>query len=968
MRKKNILFSCRISPVYYSCANALKQTLLIPIWRGGSQELSKILALAVLVIASILFLSELETINSETVSVNNQAGFASRIPGSLGSVTPAGSSAKNVTFRLLAVERYFSNTSGSNFPVKSAQYLIGNLTQFKNWNNVSWGGVNYKSYIHLLSAYPGASASKFYRGQPTNSNVINEIANFLGQTSAGESNNLTIRVFYYCGHSYVGYNPSDTTPVYMELDKKIYDYQLNQTLRSGDLATSNCTLVIFDSCSSGGFIDELKRPGRVVWTACGFSYGRPYQLAYGWGPDTDPPGCSSWFTGSKNATYKRLGKQYVFGPVGIIGGLWNAKEICDDGWRTAYEVYRFAWNTTITYADRKYESQYPRHENGVNGGGIPFVMYQPYRVYWDAVMHMPVLVENGFLYNAAPCSHPSYPPPSDRWDMFHGMSSRVGTTFIDAPNATTQTLSIPLTNPVDSSPTLADGLVIVGTSAGLSASGVSALDIFTGETVWKYPTSSSVVSTPAVKDGFVFFGTETPGKLYAVHEFTGQQIWMYEFASGIYVQGSPAIANGIVFIGTMGSGPNCGVYAFNQTTGEPKWFLPTPGPIRCSPAVSDGLVFVGTVGGGGGGSCFLYVINELSGTLAWQKPLTTDQAVVSTPAAADSKVFVATQALGGTGRVYAFYEVSPGAPAWAAPFQASQPFTSSPAVDSIKGRVVIGCQNGFTYSLNEANGAQVWTYSTGQIDMSSPAISGNGLVYIGSTNRYFYCLNETTGSKIWSYLTNGAIKSSPSITEDHVLVGSQDGKVYRFGPAFPEHDPAVLNVIVSPSTVYVGNLVNITYTVKNEGNVAESFNVTITCNYTAITASAPYIEPNLIHNETVYLNAGASVSKAFLWNTSGFNPDDYNIIVQVSLPQETYEVDPQDNSIISGALRIKIVGDINGDNFVNINDLYALGKAFGSTPLNPSVWNDQADFNKDLIINETDLQMLNGNFGKTTSS
>jgi outer membrane protein assembly factor BamB len=445
---------------------------------------------------------------------------------------------------------------------------------------------------------------------------------------------------------------------------------------------------------------------------------------------------------------------------------------------------------------------------------------------------------------------------------------------------------------------------------------------------------------------------------------------MYEFVSGIYVQGSPAVADGIVFIGTMGSVPNCGIYAFNQTTGEPKWFFPTPGPVRCSPAVADGLVFAGTVGGGGGGSCLFYAIDEFSGTVAWQKALTTDVAVYSTPAAADGKIFVATQAGGGAGgRVYAFYETSPGSPAWAAPFPASQPFTSSPAVDSARGRVVIGCQNGMVYALNEANGAPVWNYPTGApIDMSSPAISGNGLVYIGSTNRYFYCLNETTGSKVWSYLTNGAIKSSPSITENHVFISSEDGNVYRFGPPFPEHDPAVLNVIVSPSTVYAGNLVNITYTVKNEGNVAETFNVTIACNYTAITGSAPYIEPIIIRNETIYLNAGSSVSRTFLWNTADFNPDNYNIVVQANLPPETYEVDPQDNAVIDGAVRIKIVGDINGDNIVNVNDLHALGKAFGSTPLNPSVWNDQADFNKDLIINETDLEMLRENYGKTTSS
>ena len=105
--------------------------------------------------------------------------------------------------------------------------------------------------------------------------------------------------------------------------------------------------------------------------------------------------------------------------------------------------------------------------------------------------------------------------------------------------------------------------------------------------------------------------------------------------------------------------------------------------------------------------------------------------------------------------------------------------SSSPAVAD--GMVFVGSLDGNVYALNETTGAQIWNYPTGDIAYSSPAVA-NGLVFIGSMARKVYALNETTGALIWSYNTPFDVWSSPAVANDMVFIGlmnsgSMDGQV-----------------------------------------------------------------------------------------------------------------------------------------------------------------------------------------------
>jgi hypothetical protein len=62
----------------------------------------------------------------------------------------------------------------------------------------------------------------------------------------------------------------------------------------------------------------------------------------------------------------------------------------------------------------------------------------------------------------------------------------------------------------------------------------------------------------------------------------------------------------------------------------------------------------------------------------------------------------------------------------------------------------------------------------------------------------------------------------------------------------------------------------------------------------------------------------------------------------------------------------KIRGDVTGDKYVNIDDMSAVGLAFGATPIKVS-WNYNADLNKDNFINIDDMSEVGLNFGRQTA-
>src|ERR1044071_3386194 len=85
-----------------------------------------------------------------------------------------------------------------------------------------------------------------------------------------------------------------------------------------------------------------------------------------------------------------------------------------------------------------------------------------------------------------------------------------------------------------------------------------------GGVKWAFKTDGAVLSSPAIADGVVYFGS-VDGCLYAVEQETGKQKW--KFKTQRQVTSSPAVANGVVYF----TGFDSALDALATDPGAAKW-------------------------------------------------------------------------------------------------------------------------------------------------------------------------------------------------------------------------------------------------------------------------------------------------------------------------------------------------------------------------------------------------------------
>src|SRR5215475_11969919 len=90
---------------------------------------------------------------------------------------------------------------------------------------------------------------------------------------------------------------------------------------------------------------------------------------------------------------------------------------------------------------------------------------------------------------------------------------------------------------------------------------------------WKFKTQAAVISSPAVADGVIYFGS-SDHSVYAVNAKTGEQVW--KTRTGGRVVSSPAVVDGRVYIESFDSN----LYSIDAKTGDVKWKFKTAGEHR----------------------------------------------------------------------------------------------------------------------------------------------------------------------------------------------------------------------------------------------------------------------------------------------------------------------------------------------------------------------------------------------------
>lgn len=163
------------------------------------------------------------------------------------------------------------------------------------------------------------------------------------------------------------------------------------------------------------------------------------------------------------------------------------------------------------------------------------------------------------------------------------------------------------------------------------------------------------------------------------------------------------------------------------------------------------------------------------------------------------------------------------------------------------------------------------------------------------------------------------------------------------------HDVAVVGIEVSTRETYVGRIVQVNVTVKNLGTDAETVTVKVYYNDTEFFSSLPFSLPPC-----------EIVSIICEWNTSGAPPK-YNYLIKAEVSVVPHEANVSNNALADGLVKIKITGDINNDDIVDINDLIAWDLAYGSRVGDPN-WNPQADINGDGIVDKIDGILIIQNY------
>jgi outer membrane protein assembly factor BamB len=151
---------------------------------------------------------------------------------------------------------------------------------------------------------------------------------------------------------------------------------------------------------------------------------------------------------------------------------------------------------------------------------------------------------------------------------------------------------------IQSSPAVVSGSVVFGARDGY----LYAVDQATGALRWRFDHQVSwCITSPAVHDGVVFAGSSDGLFAHAVDLGTGEELWRTTTGSRVFA--SPALSGETVLVGDHGGT----LFALDRSSGIERWQFRTGAPIQSSPVVHEGVVFVGSDDG------FVYALEGTTG-------------------------------------------------------------------------------------------------------------------------------------------------------------------------------------------------------------------------------------------------------------------------------------------------------------------------------------------------------------------
>lgn len=319
--------------------------------------------------------------------------------------------------------------------------------------------------------------------------------------------------------------------------------------------------------------------------------------------------------------------------------------------------------------------------------------------------------------------------------------------------------------------------------AFIQASTVGALATFSGcsewfrsstpTELWRFETYDLFLTSPAVRNGTVFVGSDDY-RVYALDAADGSKQWQFEPTQGT---GGVRLHDSRLLFGTHDGN----VYSLAAADGSEQWRRKLGGSVTARPAVADNTIVVNAR------NYVIYGLSATDGRVLWrhdlEKPSHLSEAdrELLGDCPADPVVVDGLVVCGSYDRQLRALDVETGELEWSVEMDGLA--YATPAVAD--GVVYAGAPEGSFYSFSAATGERRWRqgFSAGSVVRAPAAADGRVYVGIWSENdeAKVAALDAATGEQQWTHRV--LAYSGLTLADDALVFGSNDGYVYSVSTA-----------------------------------------------------------------------------------------------------------------------------------------------------------------------------------------
>jgi outer membrane protein assembly factor BamB len=379
--------------------------------------------------------------------------------------------------------------------------------------------------------------------------------------------------------------------------------------------------------------------------------------------------------------------------------------------------------------------------------------------------------------------------PDAQWPMFGASPARTRFVPSSLRPPFRRLYTIPGHGLIEMPPVVAQGRLVFGNHDGL----VIATRVRDGSTAWVTSINRCIASSPAVRGDVVYIGWSSPapcrpgkterGGIVALDLATGEVLW--RFATG-NVESSPAVVGDTLYFSAFRDRRESRVYALRVTAPRRvRWSVPVASKVASSPAVTNGTVYVAAY------DRTLYGLATRTGRVRFRTSAFSDEPEVrfllgvrslvrrsswseggyyATPALAYRRAYV-----GAIDGVFSVFHARSGAHVWSRKLGGS--IYGSAAV--WRQKVYIGTTSGAFYALSALDGRVLWKHDLPGKILGSPTVT-NDRVYIATTARSTFVFHARTGELEWRF-ADGHYSPLVLAGKRAYLVGK--GRVYALANA-----------------------------------------------------------------------------------------------------------------------------------------------------------------------------------------